>query len=209
MATAAPPDQQGAYPSLLTALCARDTYTRGHCDRVCTLALALGRAFDLAEHELDALRLASQLHDIGKIGVRDDVLFKRGRLDAAQWEEMKAHSIHGERIVNQTFLSNRAEVAAMVRHHHEAFDGSGYPDGLVQAAIPRCSRILLVVDAYDAMTSGRPYRTPRSHAEAVGIIVGEAGTRLDPVVVAAFTDLARSPQWRDASAGSDLPQPRA
>ncbi|RYD14562.1 MAG: HD-GYP domain-containing protein [Lysobacteraceae bacterium] len=207
MATAAPPDQQGAYPSLLTALCARDAYTRGHCDRVCTLALALGRRLDLCERDLDALRLASQLHDIGKIGVRDDVLYKRGRLDPAEWDEMKAHAIHGERIVNQTYLSNRAEVAAIVRHHHEAFDGSGYPDGLSQAAIPRASRILLVVDAYDAMTSGRPYRAPRSHAEAIGIIAGEAGTQLDPAVVAAFVDFANTPPWRESDAYGDPARP--
>lgn len=203
MATAAPPDQQGAYPSLLTALCARDAYTRGHCDRVCVLALAMGRALDLPGHELDALRIASRLHDIGKIGVRDEVLFKRGRLEAAEWEEMKAHSIHGERIVNQTFLSNRTEVAAIVRHHHEAFDGSGYPDGLSGESIPHASRVLLVVDAYDAMTSGRPYRTPRSHAEAVEAIMGEAGTRLDPAVVAAFADFARGPRWPQANPGGE------
>lgn len=209
MGMAAASDQQGAYPSLLAALCARDAYTRGHCDRVSTLALALGRVLDLCERELDALRLASQLHDIGKIGVRDDVLYKRGRLDPAEWDEMKAHSLHGERIVNQTYLSNRAEVATIVRHHHEAFDGSGYPDGLAQGAIPRGSRILLVVDAYDAMTSGRPYRTPRSHAEAMDIIMGEAGTRLDPVVVAAFADHARTPQWCELDARDDRPPTRA
>lgn len=186
MAVNSVPDEETSYPSLITALCERDAYTRGHCDRVCSLTLAVGRAAGLSATSLEALRIASQLHDIGKIGVRDDVLLKPGKLTSDEWEEMKAHSILGERIINETFLSNRDEVASIVRHHHEAFDGSGYPDGLVGERIPESCRVLLIVDAYDAMTTGRPYHKARSHQEAIDILSGEVGTKLDPAIFAQF-----------------------
>jgi HD-GYP domain-containing protein (c-di-GMP phosphodiesterase class II) len=179
-------DEETSYPSLIAALCERDAYTRGHCDRVCSLTLEVGRAAGLSATSLEALRIASQLHDIGKIGVRDDVLLKPGKLTPDEWEEMKAHSILGERIINETFLSNRKEVASIVRHHHEAFDGSGYPDGLAGDRIPRSCRALLIVDAYDAMTTGRPYHKARSHQETIGILSGEVGTKLDPAIFAQF-----------------------
>lgn len=180
------PDEEASYPSLITALCERDAYTREHCDRVCSLALEVGRAAGLGAKSLKALRIASQLHDIGKIGVRDEVLLKPGKLTPGEWDEMKAHSILGERIINETFLSNKDEVALIVRHHHEAFDGSGYPDGLVGERIPEACRVLLLVDAYDAMTTGRPYHRPRSHHEALDILGSEAGTKLDPGILALF-----------------------
>ena len=187
MTSAVTPDQKNAYPSLITALCARDAYTREHCDRVCMLALEMGHAFALSASALEALRIASQLHDVGKIGVRDDVLLKPGKLTPDEWEEMKAHSIYGERIVKDTFLSNGVEVASIVRHHHEAFDGSGYPDGLAGGEIPQSCRILLVIDAYDAMTTGRLYHKARSHREAMNILESEAGTKLDPDIILVFS----------------------
>lgn len=187
MSTAIKPDREYVCPSLVTALCTRDAYTREHCDRVHALALKMGQAFALPASDLESLGIASQLHDVGKIGVRDDVLLKPGKLTPDEWEEMKAHSVHGERIVRATFLSNAAEVASIVRHHHEAFDGSGYPDGLVGSGIPQSCRILLVVDAYDALTTGRTYHKARSHGEAMDILDKEAGARLDPDVVTVFS----------------------
>ena len=186
MALNSVPDEETSYPSLITALCERDAYTRDHCDRVCSLALEVGRAAGLSATSLKALRIASQLHDIGKIGVRDDVLLKPGKLTPDEWEEMKAHSTLGERIINETFLSNRDEVALIVRHHHESFDGSGYPDELVGERIPESCRVLLIVDAYDAMTTGRPYHKARSHHETLDILSNEVGTKLDPVFFAQF-----------------------
>ena len=182
-------DEETSYPSLITALCERDAYTRGHCDRVCALTLAVGAAAGVVGASLQALRIASQLHDIGKIGIRDDVLLKPGKLTTEEWEEMKTHSALGERIIRETFLSNRDEVASIVRHHHEAFDGSGYPDGLAREQIPLPCRVLLVVDAYDAMTTGRPYHKARSHQEAIEILRGEVGSKIDPVVFAHFLDV--------------------
>lgn len=194
--TAGTPDQKGAYPSLMTALCERDAYTRGHCDRVCTLAMEMGQALGLSAEDLDVLRIASQLHDVGKIGVRDAVFLKPGKLTPDEWEEMKAHSVYGERIVQSTFLSNRAAVALIVRHHHESFDGSGYPDGVAGNDIPKICRILLVVDSYDAMTTVRPHRKARSHGDAMDILAEEAGRKLDPEVVAAFSKVIASSTLR-------------
>ena len=183
-------DEAASYPSLITALCVRDAYTRSHCDRVCSLSIELARASGLGEASLEALRIGSQLHDIGKIGVRDDVLLKPGRLAPDEWEEMKAHSALGERVIKDTFLSNREEVASIVRHHHEAFDGSGYPDGLAGEEIPKACRILLIVDAYDAMTTGRPYHGARSHDQAIDVLRQEAGTKLDPEILSLFLQMA-------------------
>ncbi len=183
------PDQEKAYPSLITALCERDPYTRGHCDRVCTLALEMGHAIAYSVADIDALRLASQLHDVGKIGVRDHVLLKPGRLTQEEWEEMKAHAVHGERIIANTFLSNKAEVASIVRHHHEAFNGSGYPDGLARENIPLSSRIILIVDSYDAMTTTRPYRKALTHNQAMDILAEETGTKVDPQIFTVFSEV--------------------
>ena len=190
------PDQENAYPSLITALCERDAYTRGHCDRVCGLAMEMAHAAEFTASSVEAMRIASQLHDVGKIGVRDNVLLKPGKLTPEEWEEMKAHSVFGERIVKDTFLSNGVEVASIVRHHHEAFDGSGYPDGLVGAEIPLSCRILLIIDAYDAMTMGRPYHKARSHQEAMNILAGEAGTKLDPEIFSLFSNVIETSQAR-------------
>lgn len=196
-------DQQKAYPSLVAALCVRDAYTRGHCDRVCALAMELANALDVRPHDLEALRIASQLHDVGKIGIRDDVLLKPGRLTPEEWEEVKAHSIHGERIINETFLANRAEVAAIVRHHHEALDGSGYPDGLSGDEIPQSCRILSIADEYDAMTSARVYRRPMSHSEAMTILRQETSTKLDPRIFAAFSALISTSKLRSGRRADD------
>ncbi|WP_426690660.1 HD-GYP domain-containing protein [Rhodanobacter ginsengiterrae] len=198
MASDIAPDQEKAYPSLITALCERDAYTRGHCDRVCMLALEMGHAVALSAASLEALRIASQLHDVGKIGVRDDVLLKHGRLTPAEWEEMKAHSVLGERIIRDTFLSNGLEVASIVRHHHEAFDGTGYPDGLARDEIPQSCRMLLIIDAYDAMTTGRPYHKARSHGEAMDILKNETGQKLDPEIFLLFSEVIERSSARAA-----------
>jgi HD-GYP domain-containing protein (c-di-GMP phosphodiesterase class II) len=189
-------DQELAYPSLITALCERDAYTRGHCDRVRALSIEVGRLMALKSADLKALHVASQLHDVGKIGVRDDVLLKPGRLAPEEWEEMKAHSVYGERIVRDTFLSNRDEVATIVRHHHEAFDGNGYPDGLSGDDIPLACRILLIVDAYDAMTTARPYHQARSHKSVMEILEKEVGTKIDPKILAEFSKVIRNSSLR-------------
>lgn len=189
-----PMDHEKICRSLVGALCARDAYTRSHCDRVCALAVKLGNALDLRARDLETLRVASQLHDIGKIQIRDEVLLKPGRLTPEEWEEIKAHSIYGERIINESFLPNRAEVAPIVRHHHEALDGSGYPNGLSGDEISLSCRILSIVDKYDAMTSRRVYRHALSHSQAMAILQEETRTKLDPRIFAAFSTFIASSQ---------------
>lgn len=183
------PGDPKPYQSLLTALCERDEYTRGHCERAGVLAVDMGQALSLPVADRETLCIAGQLHDVGKIGVRDRILLKRGRLTPDEWEQMKAHAVYGERIVRDMSLPSRNEIAVTVRHHHEAFDGSGYPDGLAGSSIPGNCRILLVIDSYDAMTTTRPYRTARSHDEAMEILDGEVGAKVDPRVFAAFSEV--------------------
>jgi len=180
------PDLLGSVAALTTALDVRDSYTKSHCDRVVALSVELGKACGLAEAELDHLRIGSRFHDIGKIGIADAILLKPGRLTAEEWESVKAHSELGERIFRATGIDRLEPIARAIRHHHESFDGGGYPDGLAGEDIPVVSRVMLVVDAYDAMTTVRPYQAARSHGRVLEIIESESGTKLDPEVVRVF-----------------------
>lgn len=177
--------------SLLLAIEVRDSYTRGHCDRTGRIARALGERLDLDGPALEQLELGAHLHDIGKLGVPDRVLLHPATLDSDAWALMQAHSEIGERIVLATRHPHAQEVARIVRHHHEAMDGSGYPDGLAGEAIPMAARILRVADSYDAMTTRRPYSPRRSHDEAMRILHGDQHQRIDPQVYAAFEQLMR------------------
>jgi HD-GYP domain-containing protein (c-di-GMP phosphodiesterase class II) len=184
----------GSVDSVTVALDARDSYTRSHCDRVLALATSLGEACDVSGPALDSLRVCAQFHDIGKIGVPDAVLLKPGRLDADEWVVMKTHAEIGERIFRAMALDGSEPAAEAIRHHHESFDGSGYPDGLAREAIPLASRVMLVVDAYDAMATARPYHRARSHDEVMEILASESGKKLDPAIFLAFAKLiVRSP----------------
>lgn len=179
----------GSVQALSVALHVRDAYTRSHCDRAVRLATELGNACDVLDAELDRLRVSARFHDIGKIGVPDAVLLKPARLTNEEWAVMKAHPALGEQIFAATGLPDQEEIAATIRHHHESFDGSGYPDGLAGQKIPLLSRILLIVDGYDAMTTTRPYQRARSHAEVMAILESESGTKLDPEIFRKFAVL--------------------
>lgn len=181
----APPLPGGASAPLRVlslALEQRDAYTEGHCNRVCRLAFLLGQRFDLDAVRLGHLALAARFHDAGKIGVRDEVLLHPGQLDAPAREDMRMHAVFGERLFLATGREDAADVARLIRHHHEAFDGSGYPDGLAGEAIPLEVRILSVADGYDAMTSARPYRGAMPSKRAMETLAGERGQRIDPEV---------------------------
>lgn len=180
------PHLRGSIDAITEALDARDAYTRFHCDRVVRLATELGNACDVVDADLDLLRICARFHDIGKIGVPDAVLLKPGRLDATEWVLMREHPVVGERIFRATGLPIAADVGKVIRHHHESFDGSGYPDALAGEQIPLLSRILLVVDAYDAMTSTRPYQKARTHTQVMEVLGAETGTKLDPQVMRVF-----------------------
>ncbi len=153
-----------AMESLAAAIDARDTYTAGHSRRVQRIALAIGRELGLEGFELDAVSFAALFHDVGKLGVRDDVLLKQGPLDEADWWEIRRHPEEGERIIGH--LGFLADSTPAIRHHHERFDGSGYPDRLRGEEIPISARVLHVADALDSMLSSRVYRPalPLEHA---------------------------------------------
>ena len=183
------PHLLGSVNALTEALEVRDAYTRSHCDRSERLATELGYACDVSDRELDRLRVGARFHDVGKIGVPDAVLLKPARLTSDEWTLMKAHPALGEQIFRAAALPDQDEIASVIRHHHESFDGSGYPDGLAGEAIPLLSRILLIVDAYDAMTTARPYCTERTHAQVMEIMRSESGSKFDPEIFRKFSAL--------------------
>ena len=177
-----------SYEALLVALAraleAKDDETEGHSERVTAYALRLGRALGLRREALEDLRRGALLHDLGKIGIPDAVLRKPGPLTEEEKALMRTHPLIGDRILEG--LPALQGARGVVRHHHERFDGRGYPEGLQGEEIPLLARIFAVVDAYDAMTSDRPYRRALSHGEALAAIAREAGKQFDPQVVRVF-----------------------
>ncbi|MBI5681939.1 MAG: response regulator [Deltaproteobacteria bacterium] len=170
--------------SLIKATDARDNYTMNHCKRVTMYAVKLAKALRCSADIIDTLNLAGPIHDVGKIGVRDNILLKQGGLDKTERDVMKTHATIGDDIVMSLNLG--PEGKAVVRNHHERFDGDGYPDGLKGAAIPLIARIFAIADTYDAMTSNRPYRTARSHEETIAELLRCRGTQYDGDVVDIF-----------------------
>lgn len=171
--------------ALAAAVEAKDPYTANHSERVTFLALALGRAVGLDGEELCVLEHASRLHDVGKIGVPEAVLHKTTRLDEEEWAAIRRHPVLGAEIIGRVGMFHH--VARVVRHHHERFDGAGYPDGLAGEQIPLLSRILTVVDAFDALTSDRAYRPAFDPDEALRILAANAGAQFDARLVDLFT----------------------
>ncbi|HSN41377.1 MAG TPA: HD domain-containing phosphohydrolase [Burkholderiales bacterium] len=174
------------------ALAKRDAYTAGHCCRVEALSTHLGQLCKLNVGELSVLRVAARLHDVGKIGIPDRILLKPGRLEPDEWEIMKTHSALGQQIVHAIVHPDAEQIARVVRHHHEAFDGTGYPDGLSGERIPVCSRIILLADSYDAMTSTRHHRHAMPHQHVFDVLRSERGTKFDPVIFDHFESLFAS-----------------
>jgi HD-GYP domain-containing protein (c-di-GMP phosphodiesterase class II) len=172
--------------ALVRALRERDDNTGAHSDRTAGLALELGRACRLSAAELGTLALAARLHDVGKIGIPDAVLLKPGRLDAAEFDVMKSHPRRGYDLLTAVLDENEAAVATVVLHHHEGFDGAGYPDRLKGEEIPIMSRIVAMADSYDAMATTRPYHAPRSHAEIMHVLFDVQGGKYDPYIRTTF-----------------------
>ena len=171
--------------SLAAAVEAKDAYTERHTHRVAETARHVGEKMGLSERALDALYRGGIIHDIGKIGVPDAVLLKPGPLDARELAAMRKHPIIGESIVRP--LRSGASLLPIIRHHHEHFDGGGYPDGLARRAIPHLARIVAVCDAYDALVTDRPYRRAKSVDEAIAILNDGAGHQWDPEAVEVLT----------------------
>ena len=174
--------------AFVTALEVRDLYTRKHSTRVARAAQMVAEEMGCTEEELDIINVAGSLHDIGKIGIRDDILLKPGRLTKDEYEKIKEHPVIGADIISKLGLWGRE--AKIIRHHHERFDGTGYPDGLKGKQIPKLARILSVADCYDAMASDRAYRKKMEKDVILGIINENSGTQFDPEVVAVFRQMA-------------------
>ena len=170
---------------------ARDGNTEGHCHRMANYATALGRALNLAEDELQALHRGGFLHDIGMLAISDSVLKKSGPLDPEEYELMKSHTIVGDTLCGN--LRSLEPVRPIIRHHHERYDGSGYPDGLKGDEIPLLAQIIGLVDVYDAVTTRRPYQGPHTSQEAIDILRGQVvrGWRR-PDLVDTFAGLVES-----------------
>ena len=171
----------------------RDPYTEGHCDRLARQAVALGYHLGLEDDAIVALRRGGYLHDLGKIIVPDDILKKGANLNAQEWEVMKKHPGAGENICKP--LKSLRLVLPIIRHHHEHFDGSGYPDGLQRQEIPLLARVLQVVDVYDALRTSRPYKPALSCEQAAVTMRQEARSGLwDPELVAEFLSMLEKRQ---------------
>ena len=189
-----PEDDSCAINVLAAALDQRDSYTDHHCDRVSQLAHALGSRCDLSAERQGHLVLAARFHDVGKIGIRDDVLLHPSRLDDDRMSIMRTHPERGARLFTATGREDAKAVARLIRHHHEAWDGSGYPHGLQGEDIPLESRILTIVDGFDAMTSQRPYRGPMPTQQAIEILASGCGRLIDRRVFGEFMGLLRDGQ---------------
>lgn len=175
---------KNAVRTLANAIEARDSYTRGHVERVSRYSLEIAKELNLPKMELNEIEISSILHDVGKIGIPDTILKKPSALTAEEREIMKNHTIQGKAIVEPIDLSSR--IKAGILYHQEKFDGSGYPEGLKGTDIPLFARILAVADAYDAMRSDRPYRKRLPQEVAIAEMKKHTGAQFDPVVVEAF-----------------------
>ncbi|SDN20763.1 HD-GYP domain-containing protein [Alkalicoccus daliensis] len=178
---------------------ARDEYTAGHAVRVADYAVKIAEELNFNSKKIDFIRKSALLHDIGKIGIRDEILLKQEHLSKAEFETMKEHPVIGERMLLEANLPEELlPLLPGVRHHHERFDGKGYPDGLKGAEIPELGRLLCVADSFDAMTSDRPYVKGKSFEKALKIIYEEKGTQFDPVFAEAFIQVMNKNELKQA-----------
>jgi putative two-component system response regulator len=181
-------DSETVLFSLAQSVEERDRDLGQHCQRLALMAAAMGLALDLSPSEILALQRGGYLHDVGKVAIPDHILFKPGPLTPEEWEIMKTHAERGERICSS--MRSLAQVLPIIRHHHERWDGSGYPDGLKGEEIPLLARILQLADIYDALTTARPYKRALSPDEALSVLREEVakGWR-DPKLVETFSDI--------------------
>lgn len=170
--------------ALVQALEAKDTYTSGHSARVGKFAVAIAEGLEMSDDKIESLKYAAVLHDVGKIGVSEIILNKEGKLLDSEWEAIRSHPIMGQTIIKS--IKFLFDIGQVVRHHHERYDGNGYPDRIKGEEIPLESRIIAVADTYDAITSDRSYRKGSTHNEAIIELRRVAGSQLDPEIVEIF-----------------------
>jgi putative nucleotidyltransferase with HDIG domain len=184
----------GSLARLSAAIEARDPYAKGHSSRVTVFAQAMARRIGLDKERVSTLRLGALLHDVGKLAVPSSVLLKRGPLNEAEVGQMRRHPAAGARMLET--LGAPTTILPVVLHHHERWDGAGYPTGRRGEEIPLEARVLCIVDSFDAMTSTRPYRAPRRTDEAWDELQRCAGTQFDPELVVAFAEA-----WAESGLG--------
>ena len=193
--------------ALASAIDARDPSTKQHSEHVSGIAVEIGQAMNLSESELEQLEWAGLLHDIGKIGIRDSVLLKPEKLTREERMLMNEHPVKGEEILRD--VDQLAAERPLIRHHHEWYNGSGYPDRLIGDQIPLLARVLHVADAFEAMTASRPYRpVPLTAAEAHEELRRYAGIQFDPMVVEAFGRTRTAAQASEESGDPGEPEQR-
>jgi diguanylate cyclase (GGDEF)-like protein/putative nucleotidyltransferase with HDIG domain len=175
--------------SLALAVDSKDQYTHGHSQKVSEYAASLAASLQMDPVDIEEIRLAALLHDVGKVGIPEAILNKSGPLDAAEWETMKSHTELGARLLEP--MRAMARIQLMVKHHHEYFDGSGYPQRIAGEQIPLGARIIAIADAFDTITSERAYKKPRTFEAAIEEIERCAGSQFDPKFVQAFVELMR------------------
>ncbi len=172
------------FKPFLQALEAKDEYTCGHAYRVAEFSVVVGKEMGLSQKEIDTVELSALLHDIGKIGVPEKILNKPAKVTDEEYQEIKKHPEHGLKILKS--LEHLELILPGILHHHERWDGKGYPDQLQGEKIPLAARIVCVTDAFDAMTSTRSYRKALPDSEALSRLKKDSGTQFDPIVVTAL-----------------------
>ena len=175
--------------SLVLVLESKDVYTAGHSERVADITSEIAIAVEMDELRIKYLDIAAHLHDIGKIGIPDGILLKSGKLNKAEYEVIKNHSSIGYSILKD--IKGLESMAKIIKHHHERFDGKGYPDGLKGENIPLGSRIIALADSFDAMTRPRPYRKAKTEQEGLDEIFRNKGTQFDPELADVFLSIYR------------------
>jgi diguanylate cyclase (GGDEF)-like protein/putative nucleotidyltransferase with HDIG domain len=197
-----PPALIDTVTSLALAIDSKDHYTQGHSQKVAAYAALLSDALGLREEDIGEIRLGALLHDIGKVAIPEEILGKRGPLNPDEWEKMKEHVVYGDRMLEP--LQTISRIRKMVCHHHEMFDGSGYPEGLAGEQIPVGARIIAIADAYDTITSERIYKKARTPEAAFEELERCAGSQFDPELVRLFIDTVQHLPERTLE-GSDIP----
>ena len=183
--------------ALAATLLARDGYAGDRSEDVEALAVAVGRRLGLSAGDLEDVAATAMLHDVGKIGVPDEILRKQDGLSSVEWAVLREHPVIGERILSS--VTGLAQVAKAVRHEHENFDGTGYPDRIAGDAIPVAARIVFACDSWLALVSDRPYRTALEHEPAIAELRRQSGTQFDPQVVIALLAVLAAPREHAAA----------
>lgn len=182
--------------ALAVALRYRDFLTQLHSERVQGLSALIGQHCGLSHQAINTLVIAASFHDIGKIGIPDRILLKPTKFDDDEWQIMQQHCEIGQKIMLSTELEGCEQVALLIRHHHEHYNGMGYPDKLSGENIPIAARIISIADSYDAMAETRSYHNARTHAEIMAILDQETGTKHDPELMRVFSKIIESSQLR-------------